>query len=77
MAKNKKYWQEEEWKDMPEFVQESTAAIKRVVINFETEDDIEKFNEVTGLKVTMKTKGIFYPAKKTRKIEYIQEDNES
>jgi len=61
---------EEEWKDMPEFVQGDKKAIKRVTINFETEEDIEKFNVVTGLKVTMKTKGVFYPKVDNRKIEY-------
>lgn len=61
----------EEWKDMPEFVQEDKQAFKRVFVNFETEADIQKFNEVTGLKITTKTKGVFYPPIKNRKIKYI------
>jgi len=71
--KSKNDWQQKEWQDMPEYVQESKAAIKRVVINFENEEDMEEFNKVTGLKVTMKTKGVFYPIKPSRKLEYIDE----
>lgn len=58
------------WFDMPEFVQESKGAIKRVTINFCTEEDIEAFNRATGLKVTMNTKGLFYPPIETSALEY-------
>lgn len=51
----------EHWKEMPEFVQENKQAIKRVTINFLTKEDIELFNKVTGLNITMKTKGVFFP----------------
>lgn len=63
----------EEWKGMPEFIQEDKEAIKRVTINFETEEDIEQFNKVTGLDITMKTKGVFFPKKTSRKLEYRDE----
>lgn len=63
----------QEWEGMPEFVQESTAAIKRVTVNFESEEDIEVFNELTGLNITMKTKGVFFPHKPSRKLEYVDE----
>lgn len=58
------------WFDMPEFVQPSKEAIKRVTINFESEADIEKFNELTGLNVTMKTKGVFFPKAESEGLEY-------
>lgn len=61
---------EDHWFDMPEFVQGSKAAVKRVWLNFETEDDMEEFNKVTGLNITMKTKGVFYPIRKSKKIVY-------
>lgn len=63
-----------EWKDMPEFVQEDKEAVARVVINFETEEDIDLFNKVTGLSITKKTKGVFFPLpKKTTKMVYVDE----
>lgn len=73
----KKYWQEDEWIDMPEFVQENKQAIKRVAINFESEEDMTKFNEVTGLNITMKTKGVFFPLQKSKKKEYRYTKNTS
>lgn len=59
-----------EWKNMPEFIQESKESIKGVTVHFETKKDLKKFNEVTGLNVTMKTKGVFFPPIKTIKAEY-------
>ena len=64
---------EEMWVGMPEYVQEDKAAFKRVVINFENEDDMNEFNKITGLKITKKTKGVFFPVKKNKKIKYIKE----
>lgn len=61
---------EQLWFDMPEFVQPSKEAIKQVTINFENVDDIEKFNELTGLSITMKTKGVFFPQSATQPLEY-------
>jgi hypothetical protein len=58
------------WFDMPEFVQEDREAIKRVYINFEKEEDIQEFNRITGLNITMKTKGVFFPTPETKKIIY-------
>lgn len=61
------------WFDMPEFIQENTQAVKRVVINFEKEEDIELFNKVTGLSVTMKTKGVFFPPLEPKEVKYVEE----
>ena len=61
------------WDGMPEFIQESKASIKGVIVHFETTEDLEAFNELTGLNVTMKTKGIFFPPKIPIKAEYIDE----
>ena len=70
---NKKDHWKDHWVGMPEFIQEDKQAIKRVVINFQTEEDIKLFNEITGLNITMETKGIFYPLKKSRRLEYRNE----
>jgi len=61
---------EKHWFDMPEFIQENKEAFKRVTINFENKEDIEAFNKLTGLNITMKTKGIFFPIKKEKRIIY-------
>lgn len=62
-----------EWDGMPEFIQESKASIKGVIVHFETIEDLEAFNALTGLKVTMKTKGVFFPERTPLKAEYVDE----
>ncbi len=66
---------EKMWVGMPEFIQEDKSAIKRVTVNFETVDDLNLFNEVTGLSVTMKTKGVFFPKKPKVSVEYVSGEN--
>ena len=67
---------EEEWNDMPEFVQPSKASIASVVIHFETTEDMDKFSVLIGKKITTKTKGIFFPVRPrdTHKI-YVDEES--
>ena len=74
MAKKQNENWKEHWKNMPEYVQENKEAIKRVAINFESEAAIEEFNKLTGLNITMKTKGIFFPPVDNRKIKYVEEN---
>jgi len=64
----------QQWLDMPEFVQANREAIKRVVINFESEEDIQEFNKRTGLNITFNTKGVFFPDNsKEDQFEYVDE----
>lgn len=60
VKKVEKDWRNE-WKEMPEFIQENREAIKRVSISFETQQDIDNFNALTGLNIGLKTKGVFFP----------------
>lgn len=72
---NGEYTKDPEWKQhwqgMPEYNQCDKEAIKQVVVNFETELDIIDFNKATGLKVTMETRGVFYPRRKRRTLAYV------
>jgi hypothetical protein len=64
----------DEWKDMPEFVQDDRESIKSVVVHFETLDDLKLFSELVGKNITMKTKGFFFPVKEgSVKKVYIDE----
>ena len=72
MSENKHDWKEE-WKDMPEFIQESKASIASVVVHFETLEDMDAFSKLIGRTITKKTKGIFYPLKEA-KIKKIYTD---
>ena len=64
------------WKDMPSFNQGDRKAFGRVTINFESQEDMDDFNKLTGLSVTKKTKGAFYPKPNPIKTEYVSESHE-
>lgn len=51
----------EHWGDMPEFVQEDLAPIKQVIVNFDSEKDMQAFAELVGQTITMRTQSIWYP----------------
>ena len=54
---------EEHWRGMPEFIQSNKEAVAQVMISFETFEDMQAFAELTGLIITDKTKGVFFPPK--------------
>ena len=55
-------WQEE-WQGMPEFVQERKKEHSKIIVRFETEEDLQHFAELIGQKLTSKTKSIWHPFK--------------
>ena len=57
---------EKEWVNMPEFVQEKQEPFSKIVIRFETEEDLKEFAELIGQKLTSKTKSIWHPHKPHR-----------
>lgn len=57
---SKEDWKED-WKDMPEFVQEKQEPFSKIIIRFETEEDLNEFAELIGQKLTPKTKSIWHP----------------
>lgn len=53
----------DEWKDMPEFVQEKQEPFAKITFRFETEEDLNNFSKLIGQKLTNKTKSAWYPYK--------------
>ncbi len=53
----------DEWVDMPEFVQEKQEPYSKIIIRFDTEEDLQKFSKLIGQKLTSKTKSIWFPFK--------------
>ncbi len=53
----------EEWVDMPEFVQEKKEPFAKIIVRFETQKDLEEFAQLIGQKLTPKTKSIWHPFK--------------
>lgn len=52
-----------EWKDMPEFVQDKKEPFAKIIIRFETEEDLRDFEKLVNQKLTKKTKSIWFPFK--------------
>lgn len=64
----------QEWKDMPEFIQKDKKPFQKIVINFQTYDDVKEFAKLLGFSVTNKTKSIWFPIKdkdKPREFAYV------
>lgn len=70
-------WQEE-WQNMPEFIQEDKEPYQSIVVSFETKEDVQKFSELVGQKLTYKTKSIWFPPKNRDVVNnkiYINEES--
>lgn len=51
----------EEWKGMPEFVQEKQEPYAKIIFRFNSEEELQEFAELIGQKLTKKTKSAWYP----------------
>lgn len=51
----------EEWIGMPEFVQPKVRPFSKIIVRFETEEDLQEFANLIGQKLTLKTKSIWHP----------------
>jgi hypothetical protein len=77
--KIKKDYNEEwkkEWVGMPEFIQEDLSPFQKIIVNFETKEDINNFAKLIGHSLTYKTDTIWFPFKEIRnhkEIAYIDE----
>jgi len=54
---------EEEWKGMPEFISEDQTAVRKLIVNFQSESAVEDFCNRLGISITDKTKSIWFPPK--------------
>jgi hypothetical protein len=52
---------ENEWRGMPEFVQEKKEAYSKIIVRFDNEKDLQEFAKMIGQKLTNKTKSIWHP----------------
>ena len=51
----------DEWKDMPEFVQEKQEPYAKIIVRFANKEDLEEFSQLIKQKLTQKTKSIWHP----------------
>lgn len=52
---------EKHWKNMPKFENEKKTYYQDVVLHFYSQEDVAKFQELTGIKISPRTKTIFFP----------------
>ena len=53
-------WQKE-WKDMPEFIQEDLTSHRKIIVHFRSNEDVIKFSELLGQKITQKQPSLWFP----------------
>jgi hypothetical protein len=51
----------DEWKDMPEFVQDKQEPFAKIIVRFDSQEDLDEFSKLIGQKLTPKTKSIWHP----------------
>jgi hypothetical protein len=51
----------DEWKDMPEFVQEKQEAYATINVRFRDQQDLDDFAQRIGQRLTSRTKAIYHP----------------
>lgn len=51
----------DEWKDMPEFVQNSQKPFSQIIVRFRCQEDLDEFARLIDQKLTVKTKSIWHP----------------
>jgi hypothetical protein len=61
----------EEWQGMPEF-EDPDPCFRKVVVNFDSEEDVAVFFKAIGQKDTGKTKSIWFPEKERRDLESLR-----
>ena len=56
----------DEWQGMPEFEMEDLSSFRKIIVHFRNQEDIDKFAELIGQKIT-KAPSLWYPEWKKRR----------
>lgn len=51
----------DEWKEMPEFQQRNNEAFQKITISFACWEDVKKFGDLLGQRVTQETDTLWFP----------------
>ena len=51
----------EEWRDMPEFMQEDRTPWKSMPVHFKSKEDLIAFAKLVGQPITPETRSVWYP----------------
>jgi hypothetical protein len=61
-----------EWQDMPEFVQEDLTSQRKIVVHFRNDEDVKKFAELIGQRITAKQPSLWFPEMPARKYAHLR-----
>lgn len=59
---------ETEFRGMPEFNQPDNGAFRQIIISFDDQDGVDKFEALIGQSLTKKTKSLWFPPRATNKV---------
>jgi len=65
---------EDDWKGMPEFLQESEESYQRIIMNFIKKEDVSKFAALIKQSISPRTRSMWYPPQKLKKKKDQWED---
>ena len=69
--------EQEEWQDMPEFVQEEQQSNAKIIIRFRNKEDLQEFSKLIKQDLNENTKSIWHPKLKFEdhfSYRYVEED---
>ena len=55
-----------EWQGLPEFEQEDLTSFRKIIVHFQTENDVDNFSKLIGQKLSPKSKSIWFPEQQIR-----------
>jgi len=67
----------EEWKDMPEYVQEDLTPYRVLNVRFRNDEDVAAFEALMGQKITEKQKTLWFPFAEPRRASIYRYVDES
>jgi hypothetical protein len=74
-------WWEEHWQGMPEFVMGNTEPIQKITVSFDSAEDVKRFGELIGQRLTPRTDSIWFPIQTDyvapRYFSYVDSEYES
>lgn len=67
----------EEWKGMPEFVQEDLRPYRVINVRFKCEEDVKEFERLMSQTITPKQKTLWFPYAEPRRTAHLRYVDES
>jgi len=64
---------EQTWKGMPSYQSDDQEAMKKLIVNFSSEEDFNEFCQKLGFEgISMKTRSTFYPERKPNNLNILR-----